>query len=710
MATFTETKATGLAASATGGNRGLAVARAAAEWLTGLLTRRATPTTSRRWLTLSICAGIFLIAVGVRWLHWQDSHVWIVSGKSSLAGVYERYRKEAERMIEERRILFPRERPAEGDARMLAHPPGYPILLAILLKFSDHPQPLIWLVQIIADALAAVLIFLLAREWLRLSAAIIAGLLVSLSPHFAYYSLFLSPDTLTALPILVSGYLLGRAVKGPRLWLMLGAGAMIGVACWFAANVAGLAAVLAVLVLLLFERRRRWRYAAALLLAAAAVIAPITIRNLVVFHRFIPISIQAGLALAEGLGDYDHNGQLGMPRSDRESRDKDVEWSGRPEYASSLWLPDGIERDRMRWDRAAAVIRSRPGWFLGIALRRAAFMLRYNDSQVHEFPFNTASVPVVAAERGFAHTVSQTSERQPLWMNLPLVVSLNNAILSQSLAVSDQAQPVRSLSPSELMAQGTMLSAEAKAALADNGQAMEVSGDNSTYGEQFASAPMEVEPNTDYVLALPASLVRGDMAIKATSADRRITLASTSLLAAQTEAVSARPTDAPTATAPASTFALQLPFATGNRTQIRLVLSNNAAASAQPVIRLGPAALYKIGATPATWTRPARGVVRSIQRNLFTTARLLPLIITGLLLLLLAGQWRIVLLVVAVPLYYLSAQSLFHTEYRYILPIHYFLFILAGATLSAMLAVIAAGVRRVVAVRVHTGKSAEENH
>jgi hypothetical protein len=471
---------------------------------------------------------------------------------------------------------------------------------------------------------------------------------------------------------------------------------MIGLTCWLRANGLALAPFIGLLVFLLFERRRRLRYAVALLLAAGVVIAPITIRNLLVFHRFIPISIGTGVILAEGIGDYDPEGELGMPRSDMEARLKDVEWNGQPDYGNSLWFPDGIDRDRVRWNRAAAVIRSRPAWFLGVMLHRAGFMLRTNDSQAHEFPFNTANVPVVAAERGFAHAISPSADRQPLWMNLPVVVALNNAVISQSLAVGDQAQPVWSILPTELQAQGTMLSAEGSVALAANGQALEISGDRSAYGEQFASAPIDVEKHTDYVLVLPARLAHGDMAIKVTSADRRIGLASVGLSAAQNEAAIDADDSATATPSPVSMTAFQLPFATGNRTQIRFVISNNSASAAAPVAEVGQAALFRMGATPATWTRLPRGVVRGIQRNLFTTNHVLPLVIIGLALLLLARQWRVVLIVLAVPLYYLSAHSLFHTEYRYILGIHYFLFLLAGVTLSAVMTLLGLGARRLL--------------
>jgi hypothetical protein len=46
-----------------------------------------------------------------------------------------------------------------------------------------------------------------------------------------------------------------------------------------------------------------------------------------------------------------------------------------------------------------------------------------------------------------------------------------------------------------------------------------------------------------------------------------------------------------------------------------------------------------------------------------------------------ARRTRALAALVAVPLYYLCVQSALHTEYRYVLAIHYFLFIAAAAAL-----------------------------
>ncbi|HKG11888.1 MAG TPA: hypothetical protein VKB12_01060, partial [Pyrinomonadaceae bacterium] len=86
--------------------------------------------------------------------------------------------------------------------------------------------------------------------------------------------------------------------------------------------------------------------------------------------------------------------------------------------------------------------------------------------------------------------------------------------------------------------------------------------------------------------------------------------------------------------------------------------------------------------TPAAegWTRPLRLAVRAAQK-LFITAVFLPLYLLGLAPLVRARRARALAALVAVPLYYLCVQSALHTEYRYVLAIHYVLFVAAAAAL-----------------------------
>ncbi|MEO7971062.1 MAG: hypothetical protein ABI698_07180, partial [bacterium] len=113
-----------------------------------------------------------------------------------------------------------------------------------------------------------------------------------------------------------------------------------------------------------------------LLCGALLIIAPLTIRNAIVYGKFIPVSLGAGQTLIEGIADYNSDGSLGLPQTDMELIRGEAETAHRPEYASSLFTPDGIERDRARLARGLAVIRAHPIWFAGVMIRRAASMLR----------------------------------------------------------------------------------------------------------------------------------------------------------------------------------------------------------------------------------------------------------------------------------------------------------------------------------------------
>lgn len=96
--------------------------------------------------------------------------------------------------------------------------------------------------------------------------------------------------------------------------------------------------------------------------------------------------------------------------------------------------------------------------------------------------------------------------------------------------------------------------------------------------------------------------------------------------------------------------------------------------------RLERAPLMSTSNTSEGWTRPAALVVGGIQR-LFITAVVLPLVVAGLILLALGGQGRVLAILLAIPVYYFCMQSVLHTEYRYILAIHYFLFVIAAVAI-----------------------------
>jgi 4-amino-4-deoxy-L-arabinose transferase-like glycosyltransferase len=317
---------------------------------------------------------MFAAAFGVRLLCWRD--VRFEAYKVQTA-VTENYRHMARLLAENGAASFYDPASPTGEPDLLGHPPGYPFVLAAVYAVFGESDAAVQIFQAACDALAAALVFLIAAELLTFGVGVVAGALAALAPQFCWNSLMLLPDTLAVLPLLGAVWLLVRAGEGRPVLKALGAGALVGLSCWLRANALLLAPFMALAAVpFLFEKGVRVRVALALVAGALFVVAPLTVRNAVVYGHFIPVSLGAGQTLVEGIADYDPERRFGLPDTDVGLTRLEAEEAGRPEYAAALFKPDGIERDRWRTRRALKVIRENPVWFAGVMLRRAASMLR----------------------------------------------------------------------------------------------------------------------------------------------------------------------------------------------------------------------------------------------------------------------------------------------------------------------------------------------
>jgi len=319
-------------------------------------------------------ALVFAAAFGVRLLCWRD--VRFEAYKVQTA-VTENYRQLARLLAENGASSFYDPGSPTSEPDLLGHPPGYPFVLAAVYAVFGESDAAAQVFQAACDALAAALVFLIAAELLTYGVGVVAGALACVAPQFCWNSLMLLPDTLAVLPLLAAVWLLVRAREGRALAKALGAGVLIGLSCWLRANALLLAPFAAVAAVpLLFAKGERLRPGLALVAGALLAVAPLTIRNAVVYGRFIPVSLGAGQTLVEGIADYDRERRFGLPETDVELQRMEAEEAGRPEYAAALFKPDGIERDRWRTRRALKVIRENPVWFAGVMLRRAGSMLK----------------------------------------------------------------------------------------------------------------------------------------------------------------------------------------------------------------------------------------------------------------------------------------------------------------------------------------------
>ncbi|MFY9573914.1 MAG: hypothetical protein WAV20_21155, partial [Blastocatellia bacterium] len=160
-------------------------------------------------------------------------------------------------------------------------------------------------------------------------------------------------------------------------------------------------------------------------LVSLLCIAPITVRNYIVYREFVPISIGVGLNLWEGIGDYSGD-RFGAVAEDHRVAEQEAVLYDNPQYRESWAYPDGISRDRARIRKSFAVIVRHPLWYAGVMLNRMGEMVKYSahaplvfrstdtrllqqDAQIRRQWRDIASPP---GSLGFAESMS--------WMRLPI--------------------------------------------------------------------------------------------------------------------------------------------------------------------------------------------------------------------------------------------------------------------------------------------------
>jgi 4-amino-4-deoxy-L-arabinose transferase-like glycosyltransferase len=179
--------------------------------------------------------------------------------------------------------------------------------------------------------------------------------------------------------VLGGAWVLLLAAKRSSVRLALGAGVLLGIACWFRVNPLYLCAGWAIALLLFTHApwRRRLQMSAAALLGTVIVIAPIVVRNYLVFPDFTPTGGTIGANLWEGLGETELGRQHGFLYGDDKLIEHERVKMGLPAGAQidAQW-PDGIRRDRERTREALAFIKQHPIWYAGVMLGRMWGMLK----------------------------------------------------------------------------------------------------------------------------------------------------------------------------------------------------------------------------------------------------------------------------------------------------------------------------------------------
>ena len=319
---------------------------------------------------------IFVISFSVKSLQAVDLEPVMHTAEQPGAGMSGDYDSRAVSIGAGQGILMP-DNQDPSDTALLAHAPGYSIFLSAVYSLKGRSYFTVQLVQNLINSVSPILIFLIAGNLISWRVGIASGLLAAGSHHLSYYSNLVLSDSLCALPILIAVYLLVRAISRRRgsSWLYAAAGLMIGLSAWIRPNPMLMGIAFAV-VLVVISGWRRQVILNAIVLASVSflTIAPITIRNYIVYGEFVPIQIGVGLNLWEGLGDAS-GGRFGA-RTDGEVALQEVALYDDPRYAQSWSSPDGIKRDRDRVRRSLDIIAEHPVWYIGTLFSRMGEMLK----------------------------------------------------------------------------------------------------------------------------------------------------------------------------------------------------------------------------------------------------------------------------------------------------------------------------------------------
>jgi hypothetical protein len=266
--------------------------------------------------------------------------------------------------------------------------------------------------------------------------------------------------------------------------------------------------------------------------------------------------------------------------------------------------------------------------------------------------------------------------------------------VTHPLAVADGAPPVWSSTPAELLAGGLTVPASSKISLSDEGQTLRLESSEPDTGNQFVTQLIAVEKNTDYLLRIPVRVEAGNLIVSVTGTDRRQVYGSTPVL---NPLETIRPAEK-------ILGMYEIAFVSHDTEQVRIGLGSSGKRPLRTLAEVGRVKLYRLGPSSFLWTRSLRALIHVAQK-FFLTAWMLPLALVGLVVLLLSGRGRACLILLAIPLYYLAFQSLLHTEYRYLLAMQPFLFVLVAVTLYALSLMTGQLMRSFVFFRRHNSRA-----
>jgi 4-amino-4-deoxy-L-arabinose transferase-like glycosyltransferase len=326
-----------------------------------------------------LLALAFVTASGIRVLTLQFMRAHLHDPNWFQTGSYGVFDRRARSILDGSERLFWIDDPSRTD--LVQYPPAYPWWIAAIYRVSAESsaysvQRVQWLIDLFLTMVLGTGIAVTAYGW-RIGIA--ASFFLALSPLLAMYGVSPTVDAPTTWFVLAGLWCLLLAARRGGLPWAIGAGCLLGIACWLRVNPLFLSFFWA-LALLLFARvdwRRRVLLGSAIVGATLLVISPIVIRNYLVFPDFTPTGGTLGTNLWEGLGETELGRQHGFKLGDHLMLERERTRMGLPDDARlDIMWPDGIRRENERTWESLAFIRQHPMWYAGVMVHRMWGMLK----------------------------------------------------------------------------------------------------------------------------------------------------------------------------------------------------------------------------------------------------------------------------------------------------------------------------------------------
>ncbi len=291
----------------------------------------------------------------------------------------------------------------DGHAQPIPYlrPPGHVYALAGLMSLIGRDPFNIRVAQVFLDALSPVLIFLIAVRIFGRAAGLLAGVVASAYWICVFYSCQLLDTSMTCLLCLFLLYLMVR-LRDERWWKWLACGVVAGFAALVRPNLLVLAPAIAIAMVGMALLRRRshpatfdegaderrvrlstvWLRCGLLFWGCVGVIAPVTVRNRIVSHDWLLISMTGGANFWMANNPESDARELTFLLEDdpsplyesnpREPWEWDLSYRLGSRYAKRKLGPNSrySEWDRLYYRMALDYIRRHPGKFAGDVFKR----------------------------------------------------------------------------------------------------------------------------------------------------------------------------------------------------------------------------------------------------------------------------------------------------------------------------------------------------